>query len=106
MLPPIPKKRHRPITETTQGAGALKLIERPRKTVTRHLALTWTWKPDADNPASNVVFLVHSGSLSAPVKSWPVVAVTTTDYWRITTGPTSAFFFVSASNTASRLVSD
>ena len=111
MLPPIPpvRKVYRHAEGTTQGSGALKLISRPRKIVTeRPGTLSWTWSPNPDNPASNVVFLVRMGQLTTPVSQWPVIGVSTSNSFPIAIDLTlpSAFFTVSASNTESHLVSD
>lgn len=112
MLPPSPpkaKKLHRPIVETTQGAGAAKLIARVNIVIPPSKSLVWDYSPNADNPWSNVVFVVRSSStLGVPRTNWPVVAITPTNQWDFEINPnvSAAFFVVSTSNTITHLVSE
>lgn len=89
-LPPMPKlaKTRKPITQTTQGAGAASLIA-PRVVVpppkTNYIVLSWTWKTNAMNMDRNdIVFVVRSLKTNQFVKpslSWPVVVLTTNMAW-------------------------
>jgi hypothetical protein len=64
----------------------------------------WNWKADTGNPASNVVFLVRSATVTkpcAPVCSWPIVGTTTATRWTNTINKAAlglVLFSVTASN--------
>ena len=112
MVPPAPRKRHRPIQAPTQGSGAAKLIApiKPKAVVPNYnRLLSWEWHPSNGNEWSNVVFVIRSSpSLKEPVAKWPVEAWTPTNRYLfyINLEKPSVFFAVSASNTATHLVSE
>lgn len=108
MLPPNPRKRHRPVHGPTSGDGAARLIAKAPKApplANYNRLLVWDWRESPGNYWSNTVFLVRS---SANLKDWSAPVWTPTNYWLfyINLDNTSMFFTVSASNTATHLVSE
>lgn len=68
--------------------------------------LAWTWNPDADNPASNVVFLVRSTvDLTTHPSTWFQRTVTTNKFWTFPASLNSEFFRAWASNIVTHQVS-
>jgi hypothetical protein len=116
-MPPAPKlpppTAPRTLVESPKGKeqrlGARRSVTAaPSAIVLNNRTLSWKWTPDADNPASNVIFLVHtSQSLSVPAVNWPVLAICTSNSVRFTLDPSlpATFFYVQAVNTNSGLVS-
>jgi len=110
-MPPLPPRHHKPFAY--QGAGAKDLLAkkspaRPMLVIQVGKKLVWDWTPDAQNPASNVVFLIRSNSTLMAVRySYPVVAVVKTNEWPFTVDQSkqSVFFVVTSSNTATHLES-
>lgn len=89
-------------------AGCAAPRPQPKAVVPPQLFLAWDWQPNADNPWSNVVFNVRSSTdLCGPREQWPVMATVTTNRCPFTVNKAepSRFYFVTASNTVSRLVS-
>ena len=73
----------------------------------RQLALIWDYTPNADNPASNVVFLIRATTnLALPAAHWPIVAVVPTNGWRFPASLPFCFYRVSSSNSVRHLTSD
>ena len=72
-----------------------------------HVQLSCDWYPDAQNPASNVVFNVRRGdSLRSPA-SWPVIGTVSPGdtELRVGTVGTIGFLTVTASNTVTHMES-
>lgn len=112
MLPPAPRKRHKPITETTAGAGAARLIAKakpPPAVPDYSRLLLWQWQESSGNSWSNVVFIIQRNTnLQDPVSKWTAEAWTPTNYWLfyINLDNPTMFFHVVASNTVTHLVSE
>lgn len=112
MLPPAPKKRHKPVVETTQGAGAAKLIAKsvpPPAAPNYNRLLVWTWAESTGNYWSNTVFIIKtSNSLKTPMANWRTESWTPTNHWLfyVNLENPSLFFHVVVSNTTTRLVSE
>ena len=102
-VPPVPRKHHRPVTETVKGAGAAKLIQRTSKLVTVGRTLAWEWLPTPGNDWSNVVFVVLTSPDLRQWKPWLTVA---TNRLTFQTTDQKAFFTVYVSNTMSHLTSE
>lgn len=80
----------------------------PGAIILNNRTLTWTWTWDTNNPASNIVFVVHSSpSLSTICTNWPVIAVCTTNGWPFVLSQSvpAMFYHVQTSNTVSGLAS-
>jgi hypothetical protein len=111
-LPPTPPKaklRHRAVTQTTQGAGALALLAKPKIVLPPTKTLSWAWSPSDGNGWSNITFLVCSNNtLTVPRSNWPIIALSLTNSFSITVNPSvpAAFFTVVSSNTVTGLVSE
>ena len=122
-MPPIPKARvrHKPAA-VERGAGAKALIAKPKTVaraaasslistnivVTYQRALKWDIVTDAQNPASNLVFIVRSSSdLRTPASRWPVAGIAQGNLWPFTinTNAPAKWFFVQTSNTVDHTVS-
>ena len=72
-----------------------------------HVQLSCDWYPDAQNPASNVVFNVRRGDFLRSPASWPVIGTVSPDDERLSVGPvgTIGFLTVTASNTVTHMES-
>lgn len=114
MLPPAPRKRHTPVTETTAGAGAAKLVAKaappPVPAVPDYSRLLcWNWQESYGNYWTNTIFLIKRNSnLKDPVQAWDTISWTPTNYWLfyINLDNPTMFFHVIASNTVTHLVSE
>jgi hypothetical protein len=109
--PPVPRLPHGPI-ESPKGKEQRMAVRQspaaPRAVIANNRLLTWTWTANADNPATNVVFVVHSSpNLAAPVATWPTIAVCTTNGFPFVLSASipSMFYYVRASNVVNGLAS-
>jgi hypothetical protein len=109
--PPVLRLPHGPI-ESPKGKEQRLAIRvapaAPRAVIVNNRVLLWDWSPNADNPATNVVFVVHSStSLATPVTTWPTIAVCTTNGWPFVLSQSvpAMFYHVQTSNTVSGLAS-
>ena len=92
----VPKQKQSMATAAAAGAPTLP-----------HVQLSCDWYPDAQNPASNVVFNVRRGdSLRSPA-SWPVIGTVSPGdtELRVGTVGTIGFLTVTASNTVTHMES-
>ena len=112
-LPPIPIiKRPHKSAAVERGAGAAKLIAKLAPAQPKIAAigkrLAWNWATNADNPASNIVFLVRSNNvLLLSRHAYPVVGISTSNSFPFTVNPAqpTGFFVITASNTVTHLES-
>ena len=72
----------------------------------RQLALAWDYSPNADNPSSNVVFLIRATTnLTLPAAHWPIAAIAHSNRWPFSPTLPQCFFTVQSSNTVTGLTS-
>ena len=111
-------RRPNPVIESPKGSEHSASLRKlaapaaPKVTVLLTMALSCTWAPTTNNPASNVVFVVFSSTnLAKPLTNWTSTVTTNawpgTNLWPfpVNTSLPGMFYGVRSSNTVTNLAS-